>query len=53
LRLLGASVLGWSDLELAGGFARSEPDAEESWRRVVDGLDQMFTAWARTSSAHT
>jgi AcrR family transcriptional regulator len=53
VRLLGATVRGWTDLEHAGGFARSEPDAAESWRRVVDGLDLTFTAWARTSSAHT
>lgn len=46
VRLLGATVRGWTDLELAGGFARSKPDAEESWQRVVDGLDQLFTSWA-------
>jgi AcrR family transcriptional regulator len=45
VRLLGATVRGWTDLELAGGFARSEPDAEQSWERAVDGLDQVFTAW--------
>ncbi|HEY6931781.1 MAG TPA: WHG domain-containing protein [Marmoricola sp.] len=45
VRLLGATVRGWTDLELAGGFARSKPDAEESWQRVVDGLDQLFTSW--------
>ena len=46
VRLLGATVRGWTDLELAGGFARSEPDAEESWQRAIDGLDHVFTAWA-------
>ena len=45
VRLLGATVRGWTDLELAGGFARSEPDVEESWQRAVDGLDQMFSSW--------
>lgn len=45
VRLLGATVRGWTDLELAGGFARSEPDVEESWQRAVDGLDQMFKSW--------
>ena len=49
VRLLGATVRGWTDLALAGGFARSEPDADESWQRVVDGLDQIFTAWASPS----
>ncbi|SDP41354.1 regulatory protein, tetR family [Pedococcus dokdonensis] len=45
VRLLGATVRGWTDLQLAGGFARSRPSAERSWRRAVDGLDQVFTAW--------
>lgn len=45
VRLLGATVRGWTDLELAGGFARSRPSAERSWQRAVDGLDQVFTAW--------
>lgn len=46
VRLLGATVRGWTDLELAGGFARSEPDAAESWQRAVHGLDQVFASWA-------
>lgn len=45
VRLLGATVRGWTDLALAGGFARSEPDAEVSWERAVDGLDLVFAAW--------
>jgi hypothetical protein len=45
VRLLGATVRGWTDLELAGGFARSEPDSAASWQRAVDGLHQLFTAW--------
>lgn len=49
VRLLGATVRGWTDLELAGGFARSEPDAEESWQRAVNGLDQVFTSWASST----
>ncbi|MGN6574728.1 MAG: TetR/AcrR family transcriptional regulator [Nocardioides sp.] len=51
VRLLGATVRGWTDLELAGGFARSEPDAEESWQRTVDGLDELFSAWGASSRA--
>jgi len=46
VRLLGATVRGWTDLELAGAFARSDPDPEESWQHAVNGLDQIFTAWA-------
>ncbi len=49
VRLLGATVRGWTDLARAGGFAHSEPDAERSWERVVDGLDQVFTAWGSAS----
>ncbi len=45
VRLLGATVRGWTDLEAAGGFDRSEPDAEQTWARVVDGLDAVFTLW--------
>jgi len=51
VRLLGATVRGWTDLELAGGFARSEPGAEKSWQRAVDGLDQVFTAWANAATS--
>lgn len=50
VRLLGATVRGWTDLETAGGFARSEPDAEQSWEHVIDGLDQVFTAWGAAGS---
>lgn len=49
VRLLGATVRGWTDLELAGGFARSKPDAKHSWQRAVDGLDQLFTAWGTST----
>lgn len=45
VRLLGATARGWTDLELAGGFARSEPNSEHSWQRAIDGLDQIFRAW--------
>ena len=51
VRLLGATVRGWTDLELAGGFARSKPDAEKSWQRAVDGLDQVFIAWASAATS--
>lgn len=46
-RLIGAFVLGFSLLELAGSFAHSAPDAELSWRRDLDGLDALFKSWAR------
>lgn len=50
VRLLGAVVRGWTDLELAGGFARSEPDSEYSWQRAIDGLDQLFSTWGSTAA---
>lgn len=51
VRMLGAVVRGWTDLERAGGFARSRPAASTTWERVVDGLDEVFRSWASASSA--
>jgi len=45
-RLIGAFVLGFSLLELAGSFAHSPPDAELSWQRGIDGLDALIRSWA-------
>ena len=45
-RLIGAFVLGFSLLELAGSFSHSAPDAALSWQRDVDGLDALFRSWA-------
>jgi AcrR family transcriptional regulator len=53
VRLLGATVRGWTELELAGGFARSRPDVEHTSHPPDDRHDQMFTAWARSTSART
>lgn len=46
VRMLGATVRGWTDLERAGGFARSRPAAGRTWERVVDALDETFASWA-------
>lgn len=46
VRMLGATVRGWTDLERAGGFARSRPAAGRTWERVVDALDGTFASWA-------
>jgi AcrR family transcriptional regulator len=46
-RLIGSFVLGFSLLELAGSFNHSMPDTEDSWRRSVDGLDDLLQCWAR------
>lgn len=46
VRMLGATVRGWTDLERAGGFSGSLPAADTTWERVVDGLDEVFSSWA-------
>lgn len=48
VRLLGSVFHGFTSLELAGGFAHSEPSSEESWLRVLDGIDELLSTW-RTS----
>lgn len=48
VRLLGATVRGFVELELAGAFDHTPPpapDAAASWRRSVDALDTLFTHW--------
>ncbi len=53
VRLLGATVRGFVELELAGSFDHTgptadgtpAPDAAASWRRTVDALDTLFTHW--------
>ena len=46
-RLIGAFVLGFSLLELAGSFGHSAPDPEMSWRRGVEALDVLIRSWAK------
>jgi AcrR family transcriptional regulator len=45
VRLLGSLVHGFVDLELAGGFSHSRPDASTSWARSLDALDALLRAW--------
>jgi AcrR family transcriptional regulator len=45
VRLLGATINGFVALERSGGFSHSSPDAEVSWRRAIDALDALLTAW--------
>lgn len=47
-RLIGAFVLGFSLLELAGSFGHSAPDPELSWTRGLDALDVLIKSWAKT-----
>ncbi len=50
VRLLGAAVHGFLDLEAAGSFDHSAPPAADSWPRVVDALDALLRAWPATAS---
>lgn len=43
IRLLGSLVHGYVSLELAGGFAHSEPSSESSWHYVIAQLDRWLT----------
>lgn len=45
VRLLGSVFAGYPMLELAGGFAHSDPDAQLSWQRALDALDAALRAW--------
>ncbi|MHC5906776.1 TetR/AcrR family transcriptional regulator [Streptomyces sp. S6] len=45
VRLIGSVFHGYVSLEAAGGFAHSEPDARESWVRILDGLDALLSNW--------
>lgn len=45
VRLLGSVFHGYVSLELAGGFGHSAPDSQESWTRILDGLDALLRNW--------
>ena len=44
VRLLGAVVHGYVDLELAGGFRHTAVDPRESWDWIVESLDALLQA---------
>ncbi|MGX6600981.1 TetR/AcrR family transcriptional regulator [Micromonosporaceae bacterium Da 78-11] len=46
VRLLGSVFHGYVSLELEGGFSHSAPDSQESWTRVLDGLDTLLRTWS-------
>lgn len=46
-RLIGAFVLGFSLLELAGSFGHSTPETEVSWMHGIEGLDVLFKNWSQ------
>jgi len=45
VRVLGATVTGFIELESSGGFAHSAPDADRSWDRMIDALDSLLIHW--------
>lgn len=47
VRLLGSVIRGFVELELAGAFDHSQPDAESSWRRSLDALDTLLRTWEK------
>ena len=47
VRLIGSVLHGFTDLELSGSFAHSDPPSEESWQRTIAALDAMLTQWER------
>lgn len=45
VRVLGATVTGFIELEASGGFAHSAPSPDRSWDRMIDALDSLLTHW--------
>ncbi len=45
VRLVGATIHGYLDLQQAGSFAHSRPGPDESWERAVDALDTLLRHW--------
>lgn len=45
VRLLGATIHGFLDLEAAGSFDHSAPPAADSWPRTIDALDALLRGW--------
>lgn len=45
VRLLGATIHGFLNLEAAQSFAHSAPEPSVSWERVVERLDASLASW--------
>ena len=48
VRLLGATFHGYAALDAAGAFAHGAPSAptsDDTWERVLDGLDTLLRSW--------
>lgn len=51
VRLLGSVVHGFVDLERAGGFDHSTPDAAASWSAILDAVDRTLRSWTAHAPA--
>lgn len=45
VRLLGSVFHGYAALDAAGSFGHSAPDSQESWVRILDGIDALLEQW--------
>jgi AcrR family transcriptional regulator len=45
VRLMRSTFHGYISLELAGSFDHSSPDTQQSWTRIMDGLDSLLRHW--------
>ncbi|MCL1871055.1 MAG: TetR/AcrR family transcriptional regulator [Promicromonosporaceae bacterium] len=45
VRLIGAAIHGYLDLQQSGSFDHSTPSADQSWDRAVDALDTLLRHW--------
>jgi AcrR family transcriptional regulator len=52
IRLLGSVFLGFSTLELAGGFKHSRPSSQASWQAGLEALHSMLGALAQEGAPH-
>ena len=50
VRLLGATFHGYAALDAAGAFGHgtAAPTSDETWERVLDGLDTLIRSWETT-----
>jgi hypothetical protein len=46
VRLIGSVVRGFTVLELSGGFDHSTPPPDDTWPRILDGVDAVLRSWA-------
>ena len=49
IRFIGSTINGFLTLEKVGNFDHSQPGVEESWLRVIDGLDSLLALWSTNS----